>query len=160
MQQLGQRGGLVPDRAVDVVRVQVAGDGVRREALGNRTACDSVGEGAGTVADVEQHAAFPGIPDLGIQPSARVQDAAGVAMEAVRHHVAAAEIGQQPADRRVHVDDVRHQRQAEDVGGLAGPAQRRGWLGPHHLVTQPDLDADDGVRVLPRPAGRPCGRPC
>ena len=99
VQQLGERRRLVEDRPVHVVRVQVAGDRVGREPLLDRAPRDMVGEAAHAVAHVEEHAAFRAAMASG---STRCpgQDAALVAVEAVRHDVAAAEPGQQPVQRR------------------------------------------------------------
>ena len=85
------------------------------------------------VADVEEHPAFARADRLRKHPLARAQDAALVAVEAVRHDVALAQARQKPGQPWPHVDHVDHQRQAELVGGLPRQPER-------------------GLRVISRPS--------
>jgi len=48
----------------------------------------------------------------------------------------------------LHVDDVDHEGEPQLVGSTAGEAEGGGGVVPHHLISEPDLDADDEVRVL------------
>ena len=117
--------------------------------------------------DVEEDAALARREGLGPDPPVLVQQAAVVAVEAVRDDVARAQLREQLGQRHPHVDHVHHQRQAERVGGLEREADRGPRVRPDHLVARAQLDAGDHVAVRlgdrartarPRPSGCPPAR--
>ena len=94
-----------------VVGVDVARDRVGREALGERRARHAPGERADAVPDVEEDAALARGEGLGPDLPALVEQAAVVAVEAVRDDVAGPHLREQLGQRHPHVDHVHHQRQ-------------------------------------------------
>ncbi|GMA95395.1 hypothetical protein GCM10025881_22190 [Pseudolysinimonas kribbensis] len=132
------------------VGVQVTADRVGREPEPEELPCDVGAEPGCPVPDIEDDAAFPGLPRARANRVAVQEGVALPAGERMREDVAGAQRGEDLVDRGRRRSEMDHERHAEVVGGGASTAQRLGGVVSADVVRCPHLDADDHIRIRSR----------